>query len=170
VGWWERCCDNTGQISTCYCDGNSSCNYGWFETCPDFSCTYAFDCNPDAGPPDLGPRDAGLPDASPPDATVVDAGPPVGEWEPCCNDGTISSCICEGGGECNYGWFTPCTEGACGFDTCMLPNPGDYAVVCCRDGRLTSCVCVAGEPCEANAGGFRTCQSGVCVAPDAPCP
>ena len=45
-GYWEACCEG-GEITTCYCPAGMACNYGWFEECPDGSCSN-FGC-PDVG-------------------------------------------------------------------------------------------------------------------------
>jgi hypothetical protein len=59
-GAWEPCCDeSTHMLSTCFCPGGAECNFGWYSTCPDGSCTLgACPEDVDAGPPD----DPGSPD------------------------------------------------------------------------------------------------------------
>ena len=42
-GTWETCCVNN-QIDTCCCPQGVACNYGWFETCDDGSCSFPGGC------------------------------------------------------------------------------------------------------------------------------
>lgn len=106
-GVWERCC-NGGVIDSCYCPAGWACNYGWFTDCGDGTCE-------DPGSGTMCPVDAGPPDAAP------DAG---GYWEPCCVDGTITTCFCPAGLACNYGWFNDCGGGTCVGPTEMCAVDG----------------------------------------------
>jgi hypothetical protein len=46
-GTWQTCCvDNT--IDTCCCPTGVACNYGWFETCADGSCSTPGGCKSDS--------------------------------------------------------------------------------------------------------------------------
>jgi hypothetical protein len=115
-GHYEECCvavgpDGVGMLSSCFCPGGYSCNYGLGLTrCGDGLCTYA---GSGTGCP---VPDAGVElDA----AAVLDAG---GDWEPCCDlgptgIGTVTTCFCPASFECNYGWFD-----RCGGDVCVTPG------------------------------------------------
>jgi hypothetical protein len=56
--------------------------------------------------------------------------PDSGRWEPCCDDGVISSCFCPANAVCNYLPFVECGEGTCdiGFmpdaEVCGAPDGG----------------------------------------------
>jgi len=53
-GYWEACCippgdgGRIGTISTCYCPGTFSCNFGWFMRCGD-GCVNPGQVGPDGG-------------------------------------------------------------------------------------------------------------------------
>lgn len=38
---------------------------------------------------------------------------PEGNWERCCQNGTITTCFCPANMACNYGWFADCGNGTC---------------------------------------------------------
>jgi len=162
-GSWERCCDD-GRVSSCFCPAMTACNYGMgLVVCDDGSCGYGwpgsgFSCPPDAGP-------------------APDAG---GDWEPCCEDGVITTCFCPADHECNYGWFTTCPDGSCthgGAETCGTAadagvardagEPGTWDP-CCVDGRVDVCFCPAGAIC--NYGLYEDCGEGTCAWPGEGCP
>lgn len=108
-GSWETCCES-GVVSTCFCPGGASCNYGLgLVVCDDGSCGYgdpAEICAPDAGTPDAGEPDAG------------------GTWEPCCNaEGRIDTCFCPAGVACNYGLYEDCGDGLCVLPGEPCPSP-----------------------------------------------
>ncbi|MDQ3035898.1 MAG: hypothetical protein M3Y87_26075 [Myxococcota bacterium] len=164
-GSWDTCC-NEGRLDTCFCPAMTACNYGMgLVICDDGTCGYGFgggegfSCEADA---DAGP--------------VADAG---GDWEPCCDDGTITTCFCPGGAECNYGWFTTCPDGSCTVgDSCDAPPPIDAGVErdagepgswdpCCVDGMITTCFCPAGAIC--NYGLYEDCGGGYCTSPGDSC-
>lgn len=163
-GAWERCCVD-GRLSTCFCPAMTSCNYGrGMIACDDGTCGY-------------GPSSGGggfICDDVDAGRTVPDAG--GGEWEPCCQDGVITTCLCPGGAECNYGWFTECSDGSCvygGPDTCEpeavdagverdAGEPGTWEA-CCVDGRIDVCFCPAGAIC--NYGIYEDCGEGYCAFP-----
>ena len=105
-GSWDVCCES-GRLSTCYCPADTACNYGLgLVDCGDGTCHY--------GSPDACGADAGV------DAGPADGG--AGDWEPCCEDGLITTCFCPAASECNYGLFTDCGGGTCGFGAC--PDAG----------------------------------------------
>ena len=125
-GYWARCCDD-GEITTCYCPAGMACNYGWFEECPDGSCSLM-------GCPDVGvdAGDTGL-DVGDSGTDVGDSGTDVGDtdtdagmdtgheydtgedgtWQTCCQNGEITTCFCPSDMACNYGWFEECEDGSC---------------------------------------------------------
>lgn len=155
-GSWESCCES-GRVSTCFCPAGWACNYGWYTHCGDGTCV--------SGPGQLCPGQDGGTDAGP------DAG---GTWDPCCVDGTITTCFCPGGAECNYGWYTDCGGGTCVNEPSACPVPdagvdaGGYWEPCCVDGAITTCFCPAGLAC--NYGWFTDCGNNVCVGPTETCP
>jgi hypothetical protein len=110
---WEPCCSG-GMITLCECPAGFACNYGWFENCGGNTCVFPGETCPsdlDAGP--LPPFDAGE-DAGSIDAGSVDPGVDAGgHWEPCCIDERVTTCFCPAGAACNFGWFTPCSDGTC---------------------------------------------------------
>jgi hypothetical protein len=113
-GAWQTCCEN-GRISSCYCAGISSCNYGLgLIQCPDGRCGYGqFTCSGDGGvdaTPDA-PRD------TPPE------GPP-GRFVPCCLAGKPDSCYCGPSVSCNYAPFQTCPDGTCVTYPIGLPDSG----------------------------------------------
>lgn len=91
-GTWEPCCQG-GEITTCFCPAGAECNYGWYTDCGNGTCV-----DPASSCP--APTDAGAPDAG-------------GYWEPCCVDGSVTTCFCPAGLACNYGWYTDCGAGVC---------------------------------------------------------
>lgn len=106
-----RCCQD-GLLASCCCSADASCNYGLgMIECGDGTCGYEWE----------GSREeicGEVPDAG------VDAG---GDWEPCCDDatGTIDSCFCPAGVECNYGLFRTCDDGRCtSFGACPEDDAG----------------------------------------------
>lgn len=93
---WEPCCSG-GMITLCECPAGFACNYGWFERCSESTCVSPGEqC-----PSDL---DAGI------DAGSIE---PDGTWEPCCVEERVTTCLCPAGAVCNFGWFTPCSDGSC---------------------------------------------------------
>lgn len=109
-GTYSNCCDN-GQVTTCFCPAGAACNYGWYCVEEDGSCStssprgYGGAC--DAGVPDLG----GPPDGGPP----IDLGPPDlgGDYEPCCDEGVVSTCFCPADAECNFALYCTWPDGTC---------------------------------------------------------
>ncbi|MCA9670295.1 MAG: hypothetical protein KC503_32090 [Myxococcales bacterium] len=102
AGAWESCCDN-GKISTCWCPANTACNYGQYDKCADGTCSYGGCKNP---------VDAGL--------DVTDLG---GTWDPCCQNGKISTCYCPPGAICNY-YYQPCSATTCADPGQSCPDGG----------------------------------------------
>jgi hypothetical protein len=150
-GSWDTCCQD-GVITTCFCPADYICNYGWFEHCPGGGCAEIESECP-------GGTDAG-----------VDAG---GDWEPCCQDGLVTTCFCPGGAECNYGWYNDCGDGTC-VDPGSMCEPRDAGIdgggtwePCCVDGVITTCHCPPSHAC--NYGWYTDCGRGVCVAPGEEC-
>ena len=43
----------------------------------------------------------------------TDVGSCDGQWESCCQSGTMTKCCCPKGAACNYGWYTDCGNGTC---------------------------------------------------------
>lgn len=90
AGTWEPCCQG-GQVGQCFCPEGVACNYGWFTTCdparqPQVACAlFEEQCNYADG----------------------------GTWQPCCEDGQVSQCLCPAGAACNYG-FTACDPAVSG--------------------------------------------------------
>lgn len=107
-GHWERCCRD-GREEQCWCPGPTSCNFAW--SCIDAGVD---DITPDLGTTDVGRADLGRADLGGADLGSPDLG--GGRWEPCCQNGVISTCYCPEGAICNYGWFNDC-----GDDTCVVP-------------------------------------------------
>ncbi len=190
-GSWEPCCNN-GQISSCFCPEGAACNYGWFTSCDpaqqpavacalfEEECGYAspdMGVDPDQGVPDM-PEDMGK-----------------GQWEPCCQNGQISSCFCPEGVACNYGWFTTCDpaqqpavacalfEEQCGYAGADMgtpdmgapdmgaPDMGGSWSPCCQGGQISSCFCPEGAVCNYGLVACDPATSGVaCVLPRESCP
>ncbi|HAA58218.1 MAG TPA: hypothetical protein DCE42_25870 [Myxococcales bacterium] len=90
-GTWQQCCQN-GMITTCFCPTGVACNYGQFQNCGEGVCV---------GPVDKCP----VPEKTQPDGT----------WQPCCQNGKITTCFCPTGLACNYGQFQTCQNGSCVF-------------------------------------------------------
>jgi len=108
-GTLEACCQN-GKISQCYCPPHYACNYGAFTDCGDGTCAPLFGA-PDADT--CGTGDGG-PDASDADVGDADVGDAdAGSWDPCCDNGKVTTCYCPPNYACNYGWFTDCGDGTC---------------------------------------------------------
>jgi hypothetical protein len=97
-GHWEACCQD-GVVGTCFCPAGAACNF-WYDDCGDGTCVF-----PGSGDPCPG-DDAGV-DAG--DAGEADAG----QWEPCCEEGVITTCYCPAETICNYGLFVDCGDGTC---------------------------------------------------------
>lgn len=140
-GTWQTCCIN-GQVDSCFCEANASCNYGWYTDCGDGTCVSNFGDPEDAVcPGDAG--DAGdvtdttdasdasdttdtadTADAADAADTADTADARDGTWQSCCNDGQVDTCFCPSGVACNYGWYTDCGDGTCvlgggGQDQCF---------------------------------------------------
>lgn len=154
-GYWEACCVD-GRIDGCYCPSGWACNYGWFNDCGDGTCV-----DPTMTCP--GEVDGGTP---------IDAG---GTWDACCVDGTITTCFCPGGAECNYGWYTDCGDGTCVDPVSSCPDAGvpDGGVdaggtwdPCCVDGTITTCWCPPDAVCNY---WYEDCGDGTCVYPGTTC-
>ena len=123
------------------------------------------------------------------DAEVCD-----GAWEPCCEDGVVTTCCCPDGAECNYGMFATCDDGSCTLDPseCDKPTP-DAEVLpdtttptedagpeadagaeecdgtwnqCCIDGEISQCCCPEGAICNY---WYEACPDGGCTFPGEPC-
>lgn len=112
-GTWSPCCVS-GRVSSCYCPAMTACNYGLGT----IFCDDGETCGIGSDPAEVCGADAGPADAGPPDA--------AGSWEPCCIDGRISTCFCPAGAACNYGWYTDCGGGTCGYtpDQCSNSDAG----------------------------------------------
>jgi hypothetical protein len=138
-GSWVPCCED-GVLDTCFCPAETECDYGYFASCGDGTCTNGSAesipaCDRDGGQAerdaqqdaavDAG-RDADVSSDASMDAgtdagrdTGIPVGQDAGDWEPCCVDGGITTCLCPSGVACNYGWYTNCGDGVCvyGFAT-----------------------------------------------------
>ncbi len=119
AGVWEACCNN-GVVESCFCPANMACNYGWFATCDDGTCSSGLETcsDSDAGTSDVDDGDAvqdvdtdNDADAADPDAEDPDA--EAGSWESCCKSGVVDSCFCPANMACNYGMYHDCGEGVC---------------------------------------------------------
>jgi hypothetical protein len=94
-GHWEPCCED-GVVTTCFCPAGVACNYGWYTPCDDGSCV------------------GGVGAICPEDDAGTDAGDDAGgQWEPCCEDGIITTCFCPAETICNYGLYVDCGDGTC---------------------------------------------------------
>jgi hypothetical protein len=88
-----------------------------------------------------------------------------GTWEPCCEDGQITTCFCPAGAECNYGrGLDQCgTDGGRDATVDAAPDTGDGTwQTCCVDGRIDTCFCPAGVACNYGMG-LQDCGDGTCA-------
>lgn len=114
------------------------------------------------------------------DSDVGDSLGDGGAWEPCCQNGKVSTCFCPANTECNYGMFTSCGDGSCVLPPGACPTAPDATDAdsadveegtwdpCCLDGKVSTCFCPAGVAC--NYGMFTDCGDGSCTMFGQTCP
>ena len=109
-GQYETCCEN-GQVTTCICPADLACNYAWYCVEDDGSCRNGITSSGPGGACDGGVPDSGVPDGGPP----IDLGPPDlgGDYEPCCDEGVVSTCFCPADVECNFALYCTWPDGTC---------------------------------------------------------
>lgn len=182
-GSWEPCCVS-GKITTCFCEEGVACNYGWFDDCGGGVCAEPGESCP--GDPDGADGTDSAADSVAGDATdgmlgEVDGG---GSWDPCCQDGVVTTCFCPAQAVCNYGWYNDCGGGTCVFidescpgdvdasdagDSTDSTDAGGTWESCCLDGQIDLCYCPAGAAC--NYGWYTDCGDGTCTPdPGGVCP